>query len=395
MQVERVFPFRKTRYQKDDKYRNILAKKSGNSPKNLSSIIGQKELTQLLKSSSSDSFDPNVNVKGQASFDDMLKMAKGNFAFNLHIHTTYSDGTMTPIELLDMSAKYADFLNKYTGDFFTIAITDHDIMDANIDIIDEVAKNPDKYKNLKVVLGVELSAQYVDNNKLKEPFIYEMIGYCINPYDKKSKNFLENLRKTRIEFSKKVIKEASRKYPEYNFSYEEACRFGKNPKKGINGFLYTLADYFKSKAPDIDAYDLALKYLPTNKKQDPIICYEGFDIAKAFENNCGFFGIAHPARINIPSYIIKGNISAYEIIDDFIKYLQKTFKNKFKAIETRYQSYTGSLFHANKIIDNKEEYNDKYINPINWLLNFKKIAQDNSLIETGGLDTHRENPFIN
>ena len=31
---------------------------------------------------------------------------------------------------------------------------------------------------------------------------------------------------------------------------------------------------------------------------------------------------------------------------------------------------------------------------VNWLQNFKNLAKKHSLLETGGLDTHQENPFL-
>ena len=83
-----------------------------------------------------------------------------------------------------------------------------------------------------------------------------MVAYFVNPYDKKSQEFLEKLRSTRIEMAKKLVQDAYKKYPQYHFSYEEACSYSNNPKKGINGFLYSLADYFNLKAPEIDVFDL-------------------------------------------------------------------------------------------------------------------------------------------
>ena len=78
---------------------------------------------------------------------------------DFHIHTWYSDGTMSPEEIVE----------KYAGEeFSTIAITDHEVTDG-IREAQEAAKG----KGIKVVPGIEL-ATYMDGREI------HILGYYID-----------------------------------------------------------------------------------------------------------------------------------------------------------------------------------------------------------------------
>ena len=64
---------------------------------------------------------------------------------DLHLHTTFSDGNLTPTELVDLCAEKG--LN-------TISITDHDSTEG----IEEAIKASEKYKDFNIIPGIELSA---------------------------------------------------------------------------------------------------------------------------------------------------------------------------------------------------------------------------------------------
>ena len=78
---------------------------------------------------------------------------------DFHIHTWYSDGTMSPEEIVE----------KYAGEeFSTIAITDHEVTDG-IREAQEAAKG----KGIKVVPGIELATD-MDGREL------HILGYYID-----------------------------------------------------------------------------------------------------------------------------------------------------------------------------------------------------------------------
>ncbi len=64
---------------------------------------------------------------------------------DLHLHTTFSDGNLTPTELVDLCAEKG--LN-------TISITDHDSTEG----IEEAIEASEKYKDFNIIPGIELSA---------------------------------------------------------------------------------------------------------------------------------------------------------------------------------------------------------------------------------------------
>ena len=65
---------------------------------------------------------------------------------DLHVHTIYSDGEHTPLEVLDICNKRG---------VSTVAITDHNSMEGSKQAVEN---NP--YKHLKVITGIELGAYY-------------------------------------------------------------------------------------------------------------------------------------------------------------------------------------------------------------------------------------------
>lgn len=85
-------------------------------------------------------------------------------ASDLHTHTNFSDGSLSPEELLD---KAKNIGLKY------LAITDHDTIDG-VKYIYENGLYPDK--NLKVIFGIEFSALNPEHD-------IHIVGYNIDIYD--------------------------------------------------------------------------------------------------------------------------------------------------------------------------------------------------------------------
>ena len=86
---------------------------------------------------------------------------------DLHLHTSYSDGTYTPQELIRESVN---------AGLSAIAITDHDTVDAVGPSL-EIARN----HNIEVLPGIELTAEY-DGKEV------HILGYLI---DHRNEEFLE------------------------------------------------------------------------------------------------------------------------------------------------------------------------------------------------------------
>jgi len=86
---------------------------------------------------------------------------------NFHIHTTYSDGGNTPVEIMAM-------LKSAGVKFFSI--TDHDNIEGNV----EAAALADEY-GLRHINGIELSCCFADGEiGLDESWVIHILGYRID-----------------------------------------------------------------------------------------------------------------------------------------------------------------------------------------------------------------------
>lgn len=105
---------------------------------------------------------------------------------DLHIHTSISDGELTPMEVIDEAVK---------NGVSVISIADHDTIDAYTDELFEYAKT----KNIKLIPAVEIST------KTKKSGIH-VLGYNFDLEDAKFKEKLKQIRNARHDYLHKVAK---------------------------------------------------------------------------------------------------------------------------------------------------------------------------------------------
>ncbi|NOX97314.1 MAG: PHP domain-containing protein [Nitrospirae bacterium] len=103
---------------------------------------------------------------------------------DLHIHTRFSDGTLSPEEVVEYAVK-----NNLTA----ISITDHDSLRG----VGSALALSRKYQ-LEVVPGVELTAE-VDNKEI------HILGYYLDWQDKELQDKLGMLQKVRMDRAKKMV----------------------------------------------------------------------------------------------------------------------------------------------------------------------------------------------
>lgn len=457
-------------FPEDKEYYSTLAKEVGLKPKDeykLCSIVGSSQMENLLKIFTPQDFQVGKNYEG---------IANHTFRVSLHNHTTASDGILTVEELLEQATKWADRVAKNTKKDlkppFTIAITDHDTLASAKEAVKIIAKNPQKYKNLKVVLGSEISVSHLNPENVIRPVDFELIGYSLNPFNEKLNRLLNNLENSRRQAIETLLSKIGNKYGGYGINLNEAKSFHANIKNvKTNGVLYLAGDYaeFKIKltdyvnkinkelipetSPKLTVNEIFSKIAPNyylsvnaggnaditsfikNKGLKPILEQRGilnFSNNQKFENifnadysslqtyikdsvkeglptisdkkgYCilpedvfnvvkskkeGFFGMAHPAQINLNSPN-GDNISnarklrlgmqnenknlVFEVFND----LKQKGKELFCATEVNYQSYKSSMGR-------------------DWIDFMKKDIADNPLLNlyyTGGTDTHAPSIF--
>lgn len=102
---------------------------------------------------------------------------------DLHIHTTASDGSLTPTQVVQLARKKG---------FSLIAVTDHDTMGG----VAEALEAGKKY-NVDVVPGVEISSGVT--------LEVHMLGYGMSPDHPVMKAMMEDMRAARIERMERII----------------------------------------------------------------------------------------------------------------------------------------------------------------------------------------------
>lgn len=116
---------------------------------------------------------------------------------DLHAHTNYSDGDLTPDEVIKLAIK---------NNIKTLAITDHDSIEGLKNITY-------KTKDIQVINGIELSAK-VDTGSM------HILGYNIDINNKELNDKLIELKNNSVNSTLSVIEQIKKDYKIY-FTYEE------------------------------------------------------------------------------------------------------------------------------------------------------------------------------
>lgn len=237
---------------------------------------------------------------------------------DMHTHTTFSDGTYTPSELIDLAHK--------TG-LKAIAITDHDTIDG-IKFATQRAKD----LNIELIQGIEFSCGY---NSIE----IHILGYFLDITNKPFLCLLDSLKKTRDKRNKELIQKLQSIGLKICLD-DVACLCGGNLiTKAHFAKALVQKGYAKTKK---DAFNIYLgKNKPAYISRDLIDCKEAI---KYIKNAGGKAVLAHP-------YIYK--LSEKEL-DGLIKNLKE---NNIDGIECYYPSNT--IKQTNHLLNLAKKYNLK------------------------------------
>lgn len=356
----------------------------------LTSVMGAQELANTL---------PLVNYKNFC-FDDKSPF---DFRFNLHTHSKYSDGAMNIDEWLNNAAILANERANIRDDLppFTVALTDHDCIDGNLEVLKLLIKNPDKYKNLRVVLGCELGAVWMNSNVQRVPLEFELIWFGLNPFDKNITDFLLLHHKKRVAATKGIINKLNLRFPDADFSYEEACKkqplLYKNQGLGFYNRVYTYAvDKLANEVLNGEVYSICRMYNDTFGGNDK---YPGQKIDDIFNlvrcNHFGFLGIAHPQKLNASKFINdefankcnqEGKNAAFELVMIWLDMLRR---KGLKAMDINYQFDNGELLRAQQMLEKKITIDNNFA-AYHWIKLFAEYAEKYAILCSGGYDSHNK-----
>lgn len=247
---------------------------------------------------------------------------------DMHTHTCYSDGELTPQELIEKA------INKNIG---ILAITDHDTVNG----IKTVDKN--KYSEIKIINGIELS---VKRNKGR----MHILGYGIDLNNKDLNDKIYELRDNSLNHVLSLMEQIKRDYG-IRFKYDdikELVNANHNLGRPDLAKLCIKYGYASSVQDAFDKYliDANTKVIGHNKG----LSYE--EAISLIKNSGGIPVLAHPKSLELEE-------------KEFLNILKDMISYGLKGIEVYHSSHS------------KEEM-DYYL----------KIADQYNLLISGGSDYH-------
>ncbi len=251
---------------------------------------------------------------------------------DLHIHSTASDGSFSPSEILNLSLD---------AGIQAIALTDHDTIDGVREVMDIGVPWP-----LEFITGVEISCE--PPGEFPNDSSLHILGYGFDLENDKMNSILEKLQQARADRNPLIIKKLNKLG--FDITLEQADEISGNGQTGRPHIAQVMLE--KNYVSSFDeAFD---KYLGRGKKayadKFRITCKEAIE---AINNAGGVSVLAHPG-------ILKD--SKKFSVEKLIKNLKKTGLNGIEAYFTSHTHEQTSFF--------------------------IKLAEELGMIITGGSDFH-------
>ena len=246
---------------------------------------------------------------------------------DLHLHTTASDGVMSPSEIV----RYA----KAKG-LQAIAITDHDTIEG----LEEGLSEGERI-GLEVIPGIEISAEH-------SPGSMHLLGYFFNIHHPLLKERLAHLQKARAERNPKIVEKLNRLG--IKVSYEEVAKVSGGGQVGRPHFAQVLLDkgYVRSFQ---EAFDRFLK------KGAPAYAekfrFKATEALHFIQEANGVVALAHPKTLGLNGY------------SELESFLLQLVKDGLKGLEVYYPEHSALE-----------------------VSHYKTLAERCGLVITGGTDYH-------
>ncbi len=206
--------------------------------------------------------------------------------YDLHCHSTASDGFLTPTQLIDRAVE------KGVTD---LALTDHDTVNGLTEAA-EAARSTE----LSFIHGIEISTTW--ENKC-----FHIVGLNIDPTNDQLNNGIHDLQQLRLDRAKKIaLKLEKRRIPN---AYEAVVKAANGGMITRSHFAYFLLDNHYVKTPQ-EAFD---KYLGKGKTAFvSTVWAELHDTVNWINQAGGVAVVAHPLRYKITTSWLKRFLTAFK-----------------------------------------------------------------------------------
>lgn len=339
----------------------------------LDSVVSPAEFRQFINTYSPDDF--SVGDYNCPDFKNFFKnVTDGNFRITLHGHSDFSDGRMTPVQFIDQAAKYGDKLaKKWSNDVlppFLIALTDHDEICGCSEILKIISQKPNKFKNLKFVVGSEIGSAIGDN-------YFDLTALAFNPFDTELNNFITSLKDKRTITVNELIAKVNA-LDNSNYTIDDLKKIGFKGKKTLqnrSGLIYVedskniLRQFYREKYGPDNEFESQIESIYKENNYMNMDIPSAEEVIKIVKNAGGFLSWTHPVR-------------SFSKIDDLNwheDFLINLVKLGVEGVEANHQ-YTYGQYSKIKNISGKNEL-------------YRRIAKKHDLFLSGGTDSHEENIF--
>lgn len=259
------------------------------------------------------------------------------FKANLHIHSTMSDGKLTPLEILnqalDCSKKLPD------DEKFIFSLTDHDSIEGVKEIAKEISKDPDKYQKLKFIPGIELSTKHHNINLSKKPVELDFLIYGFDINDPKISAETERRKKAISGATANFLNLINQEQPNANLTIEKINECNSPLVKNLcsNGYVKALKESVKN---------ILCENFCENSVNEKLIKAFGderyaynanisiTEAVKLAKDTNSFPSLAHPGKFNLDHAALTDRYT--KLVDDIFNTF---FDNGGNSIEYNYMSY--------------------------------------------------------
>ena len=219
---------------------------------------------------------------------------------NLHLHSTHSDGALTPEELV-MVAKEEGYK--------AIAITDHDTATGFPEM-----KAACEREGMEYLFGVEFSTLV--------PADYHIVGFSFDPEYPEMKQYLADMGERQTDNTKKCFELAVSKGDIEGITWEEVMAYNKDVIWICNNHVFRAM-----KAKGLIDDSQYIEWFAKNFREQrslfpPIVDFKpAHEIIKLIKDAGGFAVIAHPVKnLDDMDYLIESGIEGIEVIHPSLNY---------------------------------------------------------------------------